>query len=202
MKWRETRVMWPEFMTIDASWRPPVFPTPICSQCPVALFLYGLSVVSLHNCAVNHACDVAARQQFPSPIRHSHLHLRSSRCSGCCDFDWEMVSGNKLVSSLYWLCCCRRNRSFEESQQQPQQQQLEQQNMCTPLQDVCYAMLCFSCAFAFALAMLCLNACLQAGWANCINVSLFPLIAHIPFFFKATAAGTQAYCHKGRRWQL
>nr|DAA04389.1 TPA_inf: HDC16060 [Drosophila melanogaster] len=80
-----------------------------------------------------------------------------------------MVSGNKLVSSLYWLCCCRRNRSFEESQQQPQQQQLEQQNMCTPLQDVCYAMLCFSCAFAFALAMLCLNACLQAGWANCIN---------------------------------
>lgn len=108
-----------------------------------------------------------------------------------------MVSGNKLVSSLYWLCCCRRNRSFEESQQQPQQQQLEQQNMCTPLQDVCYAMLCFSCAFAFALAMLCLNACLQAGWANCINVSLFPLIAHIPFFLKPLRRALKRIVIKG-----
>jgi len=40
--------------------------------------------------------------------------------------------------------------------------------------------------FCYAFAVLCLNGCrLQAGWANCINVSLFPLIAHfvLGFFF-------------------
>lgn len=63
-----------------------------------------------------------------------------------------VVSGNKLVRFLVLALLLP---------------QLKQQNMCTSSSPRCVP----SPALLERL-------CLQAGWANCINVSLFPLIAH------------------------
>lgn len=97
--------MWRKFMTIDCDTCAPLRSDRGQLVDSISLlFLVSLSGPTLHNCTVNHACDVAARQQLwlqhqhqlqsqPQPQPEPQLQLRL-RC---------LLSGNKLVSCLYWL---------------------------------------------------------------------------------------------------
>lgn len=98
MKWRQTWDMCPEFMTIDGG--PPV------------LLVFGYPYHPPHRCP--HILSPPA-DLYPFCISRFAAQLRSQSCMWCSRQAaasaaatlTELVSGNKLVSSLYWLCCCR-----------------------------------------------------------------------------------------------